>query len=48
MESYFVDKKDCKHHRVLPGVDMFTTCCDRMMMSLVEMRSIAIRTSRWG
>jgi len=36
MESYFVDKKDCKHHRVLPGVDMFTTCCDRMMMSLVE------------
>jgi quercetin dioxygenase-like cupin family protein len=37
MESYFVDKKDCKHHSIIPGVEMFTTCCERMMLSLVEM-----------
>ncbi len=37
MESYFVDKKSCKHHQVFPGVDMFTSPCEKMMLSLVEM-----------
>jgi quercetin dioxygenase-like cupin family protein len=37
MADYFVDKSQCAHHRIFPGVDIFTTFCDEMMMSLVEM-----------
>ncbi len=42
MDDYFVDKKDCSHHRIFPGVDIFTTCCERMMLSLVEMEPHAV------
>jgi quercetin dioxygenase-like cupin family protein len=42
MFSYFVDKKDCVHHRIFPGVDIHTTCGNEMMLSLVEMEPHAV------
>jgi len=42
MFSYFVDKKDCTHHRIFPGVDIYTTTCQQMMLSLVEMQPHAV------
>jgi unsaturated pyranuronate lyase len=42
MFRYFVDKKDCVHHRIFPGVDIYTTCGDAMMLSLVEMEPFAV------
>jgi quercetin dioxygenase-like cupin family protein len=42
MADYFVDKSQCAHHRIFPGVDIFTTFCDEMMMSLVEMEPHAV------
>jgi quercetin dioxygenase-like cupin family protein len=38
MFQYFVDKKECSHHRIFPGVDIYTTRCQHMMLSLVEMQ----------
>ena len=42
MFRYFVDKKDCVHHRIFPGVDIYTTCGQQMMLSLVEMEPHAV------
>lgn len=42
MFQYFVDKKECSHHRIFPGVDIYTTRCQHMMLSLVEMQPGAI------
>ena len=42
MSSYFVDKQDCAHHRIFPGVDIYTTYCQQMMLSLVEMEPHAV------
>ncbi len=42
MFNYFVDKSDCVHHRIFPGVDIYTTCCQQMMLSLVEMEPGAV------
>ena len=42
MFNHFVDKKDCAHHRIFPGVDIYTTCCQHMMLSLVEMQPHAV------
>ena len=42
MTSYFVDKKDCSHHCIFPGVDIFTACGAQMMLSLVEMEPLAV------
>lgn len=42
MFSHFVDKKDCVHHRIFPGVDIYTTCGEQMMLSLVEMEPRAV------
>jgi quercetin dioxygenase-like cupin family protein len=42
MPSYFVDKTDCVHHRIFPGVDIFTACGEQMMFSLVEMEPDAV------
>lgn len=38
MFQYYVDKKDCSHHQIFPGVDIYTTCGDQMTLSLVEMQ----------
>ena len=37
MFPYFVDKSACSHHRIFPGVDIYSTVGDNMMLSLVEM-----------
>jgi unsaturated pyranuronate lyase len=42
MLSYFVDRKDCAHHQIFPGVDIYTTCGEQMMISLVEMQPHAV------
>ena len=42
MTSYFVDKKDCTHHCIFPGVEIFTACGEQMMLSLVEMEPLAV------
>jgi len=42
MPDYFVDKRDCSHHRIFPGVDIYTNCGDQMMLSLVEMEPHAV------
>jgi len=35
--SYFVERADCSHHEIFPGVHIFTTAGERMMLSLVEL-----------
>ena len=42
MFQYFVDKNDCVRHQIFPGVDIYTTCCQQMMLSLVEMQPGAV------
>ena len=42
MFRYIVDKKDCVHHRIFPGVDIYTTHASEMMLSLVEMEPHAV------
>jgi quercetin dioxygenase-like cupin family protein len=42
MDRYFVDKTDCVHHRIFPGVDIYTTTCKQLMLSLVEMQPHAV------
>jgi quercetin dioxygenase-like cupin family protein len=42
MASYFVDKKDCGRHNIFPGVDIFTTHGEKLMLSLVEMEPHAV------
>ena len=38
MLSPFIDKSQCVHHRIFPGVDIYTCCGAEMMLSLVEMQ----------
>src|SRR5688572_33426012 len=42
MPQFIVDKKDCSHHQIFPGVDIFTTHGERLMLSLVEMQPRAV------
>ncbi|MBX3415249.1 MAG: cupin domain-containing protein [Pirellulales bacterium] len=42
MFRYFVDKKDCAHHRIFPGVDIYTTYGENVMLSLVEFEPHAV------
>ena len=42
MPDYFVDKSQCSHHRIFPGVDIYTAAGDEMMLSLVEMQPHAV------
>ncbi|MEX2558666.1 MAG: cupin domain-containing protein [Pirellulales bacterium] len=42
MFGFFVDKKDCSHHRIFPGVDIYTTHGNSMMLSLVEFEPHAV------
>ena len=36
MSKYIVDKQDCSQHDIFPGVRIFTTAAEKMMLSLVE------------
>ena len=40
--SYFVDKSQCTHRTIFPGVDIWTTCGNEMMLSLVEFQPGAV------
>jgi quercetin dioxygenase-like cupin family protein len=42
MYRYFVDKNDCAHHRIFPGVDIYTTFGQEVMLSLVEFEPHAV------
>ena len=42
MPNYFVDKSECSHHAIFPGVDIYTTCGQQLMLSLVEMQPHAV------
>jgi unsaturated pyranuronate lyase len=36
MSKYFVTRADCSRHTIFPGVNIFTTAGERLMLSLVE------------
>jgi quercetin dioxygenase-like cupin family protein len=36
MSNYFVTKQNCSSHNIFPGVNIFTTAGEGMMLSLVE------------
>jgi quercetin dioxygenase-like cupin family protein len=38
MSQYFVDQSACPHRTIFPGVEIFTTCTDRLMLSVVELQ----------
>ncbi len=42
MSNYYVDKKDCSHHTIFAGVDIFTACGKEVMLSLVEFEPHAV------
>jgi quercetin dioxygenase-like cupin family protein len=42
MHQYVVDKKDCAHHQIFPGVEIFTTHGQHLMLSLVEFQPGAV------
>lgn len=42
MTEYFVDKSNCSHHTIFPGVEIYTTHGDGIMLSLVEMQPHAV------
>lgn len=42
MAGYFVDKSECVRHGIFPGVEIFTTHGQHMMLSLVEMQPHAV------
>ncbi|HEY1601533.1 MAG TPA: cupin domain-containing protein [Pirellulales bacterium] len=42
MIPYFVDKSQCSHHKIFPGVDIYTTHGDHLMLSLVEFAPHAV------
>ena len=42
MLDYFVDKSQCSHHEIFPGVHIYTTHGEHMMLSLVEFEPHAV------
>ena len=42
MSPYFVTRQDCSSHTIFPGVNIFTTAGENMMLSLVEFEPGAI------
>ncbi len=42
MSAYFVEKAQCTHKTIFPGVDIFTTAGKQMMLSLVEFQPAAV------
>jgi len=40
--SYFVQRSDCSHHEIFPGVHIFTTAGERIMLSVVELAPHAV------
>lgn len=42
MSSFIVEKSACSPHTIFPGVNIFTTAGERMMLSLVEMQPYSV------
>lgn len=42
MFRFFVDKKECSHHEIFPGVHIYTVAGQELMLSLVEMEPGAV------
>lgn len=42
MSEFFVDKTDCKRRVIFPGVEIFTSHTDRLMLSWVEFQPHAV------
>ena len=42
MSGCFVDKSNCSHHSIFPGVDIYTKAGEQMMLSLVEFQAGAV------
>ena len=42
MLSYFADQSSCARHTIFPGVAVYTTHTDRLMLSLVEFQPHAV------
>ena len=42
MSGCFVDKSNCSHHTIFPGVDIYTKAGEQMMLSLVEFQPGAV------
>jgi len=42
MSDYFVTRPECSQHQIFPGVNIFTTAGERMMLSLVEFQPQAV------
>ena len=42
MSKYILNRDDCSHHNIFPGVDIFTAAGDNVMLSLVEFEPNAV------
>ncbi len=42
MSQYFVQKENCSHHQIFPGVHIYTTTGQQVMLSLVEFEPHAV------
>lgn len=42
MSNYYADKSHCSEHQIFPGVKIFTTAGDNVMLSLVEFEPGAV------
>ena len=42
MPKYVVDKTDCARHEIFPGVEIFTTHGEHLMLSVVEFQPGAV------
>jgi quercetin dioxygenase-like cupin family protein len=42
MAEYYVSREECSRHTIFPGVDIFTTAGQQMLVSLVELQPRAV------
>ncbi|MBI2478268.1 MAG: cupin domain-containing protein [Planctomycetia bacterium] len=42
MSKYIVGREECSKHNIFPGVDIFTTAGERLMLSFVEFEPRAV------
>lgn len=42
MSKFFITRDECTHREIFPGVEIFTTACEKMMLSLVVFRPEAV------
>ena len=42
MSKYIISREDCSIHNIFPGVDIYTTAGERLMLSFVEFEANAV------